>query len=769
MATSGSASNASATEASTVHADLIAKELSLPLPQVKATLSLLGGGATVPFIARYRKEATGGLDDGAIQRIADHAEVVKTREGRRATILESIREQGALTPELERRILAAGTRAELEDLYLPYKPKRRTRAQVAREKGLGPLAELLLAQAQTHAQSAEALAQPFVDPSKDVGTAEDALAGARDIVAEVVAERADVRGEVRRLFADKGLLTVAVARGKGQAPELEKFREHVGRQERAAQAPSHRVLAAERGEAEGLLKVTVELERQDVVSVVDRRARKPGAPRAIAQQLTLAFDEAVDRLLLPSLESEYRRELKARADAEAIRVFAQNLEALLLAAPLGPRPVVAIDPGLRTGCKVVALDGRGEVLAQATIFPHTGRESEAGAVLVQLVKKHAPVAIAIGNGTAGRETETFVRKLQTSGAIAREVKLVSVSEAGASVYSASEVARAELPDMDVSVRGAVSIGRRLQDPLSELVKIDPKSIGVGQYQHDVDPQALAAALDRVVEAAVNRVGVDLNTASPTLLRYVAGLGPSLAQAIVAFRAANGGFKTRAALKKVPRLGARTFEQCAGFLRIRGGDEPLDGSAVHPERYPVVAKMAQDLGVPRGQLVGNAELAGKLQLQRYADPDAGVGLPTLQDILAELKKPGRDPRAEFSDAGFDPEVTELSHVREGMILNGVVTNVAAFGAFVDIGVHQDGLVHVSELSNRFVKDPAEVVKVGDRVRVKVLSVDLARKRIGLSIKATQPAAPGGPSHGGPSQGQRPGGSGGFNTPRFRQGR
>ncbi len=776
MATTASSSNEHATQT----AELIAKELALPLPQVRATLALLEEGATVPFIARYRKEATGGLDDANIQRISDHAEVVKTREARRTTILDSIREQGALTPELERRIRAAATRAELEDLYLPYKPKRRTRAQVAREKGLGPLAELLLAQAQTNATSAEALAQPFIDASKEVVDAEDALAGARDIVAEVVAERADVRGEVRRLFADKGLLTVAVARGKAQAPELEKFREHVGRQERAALAPSHRVLAAERGEAEGVLKVSVELAREEAVAVLDRRVRKPGAPRGIAQQLALAFDEAVDRLLLPSLESEYRRELKAKADAEAIRVFAQNLESLLLAAPLGPIPVVAIDPGLRTGCKVVALDGRGEVLAQATIFPHTGRESEAGAALAQLVKKHAPLAIAIGNGTAGRETEAFVRKVQAAGGIPREVKLVSVSEAGASVYSASEVARTELPDMDVSLRGAVSIGRRLQDPLSELVKIDPKSIGVGQYQHDVDPQALAAALDRVVEAAVNRVGVDLNTASPTLLRYVAGLGPALAQAIVAFRAANGGFKTRAALKKVPRLGARTFEQCAGFLRIRGGDEPLDASAVHPERYAVVAKMAKDLGVSRGELVGNESLAGRLQLTRYADPEAGVGLPTLQDILSELKKPGRDPRAEFSDAGFDPEVTELSHVREGMVLNGIVTNVAAFGAFVDIGVHQDGLVHVSELAHRFVKDPAEVVKVGDRVRVKVLTVDSARKRIGLSIKQPQPGPQGGASatthgqrHGGGQGGQGghggSGPTGGFNTPRFRQGR
>lgn len=740
-------------------AAIVARELSLPIGGVTRTLELLEGGATVPFIARYRKEASGGLDDGAIQRISEHSELVSTREGRRATILETIRGQGALTPELEKKLRAAGTLAELEDLYLPYKPKRRTRAQTARERGLQPLADQLLNQA-SQAPSLEELARPFVDPSRDLPTIEEALAGARDIIAEQVAEQSEIRAEVRRLFADAGELKVDVARGKSKAPELEKFREHVGRSERASKAPSHRILAAERGEAEGLLKVTVEVPRQTVAQILHRRVRKPNAARPLAQQVDLAIEDAIDRLVLPSLESEYRRELKARADLEAIRVFAQNLEALLLAPPLGPVPVLAIDPGLRTGCKVVALDGRGDVREYATIYPHTGQESEAGKTVAQLVRKHAPSAIAIGNGTAGRETEAFVRKLQSGGAIARELKVVSVSESGASVYSASELAREELPALDVSIRGAVSIGRRLQDPLSELVKIDPKSIGVGQYQHDVDPGALSAALDRVVEAAVNRVGVDLNTASPTLLRYVAGLGPALAQAIVSFRAKEGAFKTRASLKKVPRLGARAFEQCAGFLRIRGGDEPLDASAVHPERYPLVAKMAKDLGVERGALVGNAELAQKVQVTRYVDPGEDVGLPTLQDIISELKKPGRDPRAEFAEVGFDPNVTELNQLREGMVMNGVVTNVAAFGAFVDIGVHQDGLVHVSELANRFVKDPAEVVKVGDRVRVKVLSLDLPRKRIGLSIKALQAPAPSTSTSGRPPQQ-------GFNTPRFRR--
>lgn len=739
-------------------ASLVARELSLPEPGVTRTLDLLDGGATVPFIARYRKEATGGLDDAAIQRISDHAEVVGTREKRRGTILESIREQGALTPELEKKVRNAGTLAELEDLYLPWKPKRRTRAQAAREKGLQPLADQLLAQG-PRAPSLEELAKPFIDPTKDLPGPDEVLAGARDIVAEVIAERSEIRAAVRRLFSDKGDLTVEVARGKSKAPELAKYQEHVGRAERAALAPSHRVLAAERGESEGLLRVSVEVPRDEVLALLDRQVRRPGAAPVIAQQVGLAMADATDRLVLPSLESEYRRELKSRADAEAIRVFAQNLEALLLASPMGPRPVVAIDPGLRTGCKVVALDGRGEVLEHATIYPHTGREAEAGQQLAKVIRAHSPVAIAIGNGTAGRETEAFVRKLQTGGAIPRELKVVSVSEAGASVYSASELARTELPELDVTIRGAVSIGRRLQDPLAELVKIDPKSIGVGQYQHDVDPTALSAALDRVVEIAVNRVGVDLNTASPTLLRYVAGLGPALAQAIVAYRASEGPFRTRSALKKVPRLGARAFEQCAGFLRIRGGDEPLDASAVHPERYPLVAQMAKDLGVNRGELVGNAALADRVPFTRYVNPAEGVGEPTLKDIVAELKKPGRDPRAEFTEVGFDPNVTELSHVREGMVLNGVVTNVAAFGAFVDLGVHQDGLVHVSELANRFVKDPAEVVKVGDRVRVKVLTVDQARKRIGLSIKALQPAPTGGAP--GPKQS--------FNAPRFRNGR
>ena len=720
-------------------AALVARELSLPLDGVTATLLLLEGGATVPFISRYRKEATGGLDDEAISRIAAHAKIVDAREDRRASILESLREQGVLTPALEQAVRTAATLAALEDLYLPYRPKRRTRAMAARERGLQPLADVLLAQAGS-AHSREALAAPYVSAEKDVPDVEAAWAGARDIVAEVIAERPEVRASLRQLFVDEGQLVVEVARGKAKAPELSKYADHLDRREKASQAPSHRVLAAERGEAEGLLKVSLALEPQAVRSRVDLSVVKRGAALVLAKEFSLTVEDAIDRLLLPSLESERRRSLKARADEEAISVFARNLSALLLAPPLGGKPVVAIDPGLRTGCKAVALDGRGEVLAFETIYPHTGRESEAGVQLAKLVKAHAPAAIAVGNGTAGRETEAFVRKLQAAGLVPKELRVVSVSEAGASVYSASEVAREELPSLDVTQRGAVSIGRRLQDPLAELVKIDPKSIGVGQYQHDVDQPALAESLERVVERVVNQVGVELNTASPTLLAHVAGLGKALAQSIVAHRAKHGAFTTRAQLKDVPRLGARAFEQCAGFLRISDGTEPLDASAVHPERYGVVTRMAKDLGVTRKALVGNDSLAAKLDVAKYVDADAGLGLPTLEDIVSELKKPGRDPRAEFTEVGFSSDITEFAHVKPGQVLNGVVTNVAAFGAFVDIGVHQDGLVHVSELAHRFVKDPGEVVKVGDRVKVKVLQVDEARRRIALSLKALQAGPP-----------------------------
>ncbi len=720
-------------------AQYVARELSLPLPGVTRTLELLDGGATVPFIARYRKEATGALDDEAISRIAQHAQVVEARESRRHSILSSLKEQGVLTAELGKSVARAATLAELEDLYLPWRPKRRTRAQTARERGLQPLADVLLAQG-SNSPSRQALAAPYIDVSKELPNTDTVWSGARDIVAEHVAEQASLRAQLRQLFIDEADLVIEVARGKAKAPDLAKYQDHVGRREKASKAPSHRLLAVERGEAEGLLKVSLELPMALVSARVRAAVVKRGSAPVLAQEMELTLADAIERLLLPSLENERRRALKERADDEAISVFAKNLHALLLAPPLGGKPVLAIDPGLRTGCKVVALDERGDVRAHLTIYPHTGKESEAALQMAAFIKSNPSATLALGNGTAGRETETFLKKMQASGVLPKELRVVSVSEAGASVYSASEIAREELPQFDVTLRGAVSIGRRLQDPLSELVKIDPKSIGVGQYQHDVDQTALTASLNRVVESVVNQVGVDLNTASPTLLRFIAGLGPALANAIVSFRAENGPFRSRAQLKKVPRLGARAFEQCAGFLRIRGGDEPLDASAVHPERYALVNKMAKDLGVPRATLVGNEAIATKVDPSKYVDVSEGIGLPTLKDIVHELQKPGRDPRAEFTDAGFDASVTELSQVKPGQILNGIVTNVAAFGAFVDVGVHQDGLVHVSELANRFVKDPSEVVKVGDRVKVKVLQVDEARRRIGLSIKALQVAVP-----------------------------
>jgi uncharacterized protein len=719
------------------HAPAVARELSLPQAGVLRALELLDGGATVPFIARYRKEVTGGLDDGALQRIHDHALRVQAREERRAAILESLTTLGLLTPELQHKVAAAASLAELEDLYLPFRPKRRTRAQAARERGLQPLANQLLAQA-AHSPTREALAARFINPAQELPTAEEVFAGARDIVAEEIAERPELRASIRELFSRAGQLAVEVARGKKQAPELARYQDHLGRRELAARAPSHRILAALRGQTEGLLRVSIEVEESAVLQRVRAGVLKRGAAPLLAREVDLAVLDAASRLLVPSLEAEQARALRDRADTEAIRVFAQNLEALLLAPPLGAQPVLAIDPGLRTGCKIAVLDASGNIRAHVAIFPHTGQESAAAATLAALIKTHLPAAIAIGNGTAGRETELFVRKLVAAGAIPSAIRVVMVSEAGASIYSASELAREELPDLDVTVRGAVSIGRRLQDPLAELVKLDPKSIGVGQYQHDVDQTELARALDRVVEAAVNRVGVDLNTASPTLLRYVAGLGPGLAQAICDRRAQVGRFQSRADLRQVPRLGPKAFEQAAGFLRIRDGANPLDGSAVHPERYPVVARMAKDLAVEPRQLVGDAAQAQRIDISRYVDNAAGLGLPTLQDIVAELRKPGRDPRAEFSEQGFDPAITELAHVKPGMVLSGVVTNVAAFGAFVDLGVHQDGLVHVSELSHRFIKEPADVVKVGDRVKVKVLGVDLARKRIALSLKALLPA-------------------------------
>jgi len=703
----------------------VARELGLRAGQVERTLALSEDGATVPFIARYRKEATGGLDEVQVQAVLDGVRRRRELEARRAAVIASIEEQGKMTPELARALAGAATRAELEDLYLPYRPKRRTRATIARERGLEPLADLLWRQ-QAGGDAGTAVA-PFVDAERGVPDAAAALAGARDICAERVAESAPLRGLARHLAARKGQLRSDVVPAK--RGERTQFEDHYGRQESLASAPSHRVLATFRGEAEGVLRVKLAFPDEEIAAaLVGRVVRRPSA--LLAGELDAAVRDGWERLLSPSLETELRAELKERADRAAIEVFGQNLRHLLLAAPAGSRRVVALDPGLRTGVKLAALDETGRVLETATLYSERGEgeRRRAAAVLVDLVARHRPDLVAVGNGTGSREAEGFVRA--TLADQPNPVPVVSVSEQGASVYSASDVARDELPALDVSLRGAVSIGRRLQDPLAELVKIDPRSIGVGQYQHDVDTGALRKKLGEVVDSCVNAVGVDVNTASPQLLEHVSGVGPTLAKRIVQHREREGAFASRSALKRVSGLGAKTFEQAAGFLRVRGR-EPLDDSAVHPERYELVARMARDLGADVAALAGSPELVRRVDWRRYASAD--VGEPTLRDILAELEKPGRDPRGDFSAPAFRDDLRSLEDVREGMVLQGVVTNVTAFGAFVDVGVHQDGLVHVSELANRFVRDPAEVVHVGDRLTVKVLGVDLPRRRLSLSAR------------------------------------
>lgn len=709
----------------------IAQELELPLAAVAAVTRLLGEGATVPFIARYRKEATQGLDEVAIRNIETRREYLLALEERRNTVLAEIARQGKLTPELERQLLATRSKAELEDLYLPFKPKRRTRAQIARERGLEPLADLIWSQARTG--SPEAAARNFIAPDKDVPDARAALAGARDICAERISELPEVRAALRETFLRNGVMRVGKTRA--HAKQVTKYDTYAEYSERVANVPSHRYLAIERGEEEGVLSVELEADLTPIQSQIDRAAGyTPGS--AFAGELRAAEEDALERLLVPAARTDTRATLKQNSDVEAIRIFAQNLRELLLAAPLGPKAVLGIDPGQRTGCKCAVVDHTGKLLANATLYLVQGEEAlaRARATLLQLCAAHEPVAIAIGNGTHGRETESFVRdSLSTQPG----PFCVSVSESGASVYSASEIAREEFPDLDLTVRGAISIARRLQDPLAELVKVDPKSIGVGQYQHDVNQPLLVRKLDEVVESCVNQVGVEVNTASAALLSRVAGIGPTLAKKIVAHRDKHGSFKARKQLLDVSGLGPRAFEQCAGFLRISNAGHPLDGSAVHPERYELVEKMARDLGAPLGKLIGNKELLDKLDLKRYASAD--VGSYTLGDILSELQKPGRDPRSSFEPPQFRDDVRTLEDLQPGMQLEGVVTNVTAFGAFVDVGVHQDGLVHVSQLADRFVRNPAEVVKVGDRLKVHVLEVDLQRRRIGLSAR-TQSGKP-----------------------------
>jgi uncharacterized protein len=700
----------------------------IDLKSVSAVVQLLGEGSTVPFVARYRKEATGGLDEVAILAIQQRAAYVSELEERRQVILKEIEKQGKLTNELRAAMEGCQEKARLEDLYLPYKPKRRTRATIAKERGLEPLADRMWAQPKDGDPEAEAAA--FVSDEKGVPDADAALAGARDICAERVADDANVRAMVREVFANTGV--VRVAKTKEHAEAVTKFDNYASFDEPVATIPSHRFLAIRRGENEGVLKVDVDVDQDDLGDRLSRQLRVD-ASKPWGGQLDRAARDGLKRLIAPSVESDVRVELKLEADKAAVEVFAQNLRQLLLAAPLGTKTVVGIDPGQRTGCKVAVVDGTGKLLEHTVLYLVQGdrAQEEARQTLRTLCRKHQPGAIAVGNGTYGRETESFVREVLTAEGL-REVFTVSVNEAGASVYSASEIARQEFPDLDLTVRGAVSIARRLQDPLAELVKIDPKSIGVGQYQHDVHQPMLARKLDQVVEICVNQVGVELNTASAPLLSRVAGLNGAVAKRIVAHRDSKGRFGSRKELLKVTGVGPRTFEQAAGFLRIHDGEHPLDASAVHPERYDLVKQMAVDLGVPIASLVGNTQLACRIEWKRYVSAD--VGEPTLRDIIDELKKPGRDPRDRFEPPAFRDDVRTMEDLKPGMDLEGVVTNVTAFGAFVDIGVHQDGLVHISKLADRYVKDPGEVVKVGDKIRVRVMEVDLQRKRISLSARS-----------------------------------
>jgi len=711
---------------SEAHIPKIAQELGLTPRQVQTTCDLLGEGATVPFIARYRKEATGSLDEVAITAIRDRLNQLMELDKRREAILKSLEERGQLTDELKEKILSAETMVVLEDIYLPYRPKRRTRATIAKEKGLEPLAQLLFAQ---NDMDPLAEAAAFVDPEKGVDSAEDALAGACDIIAEWVNEDQTARARIRDFYLSKAVFKSKVI------PEKEaegiKYKDYFDWEEPVSTAPSHRTLAMRRGEKEGFLTLRVLPPEDEALEILDGIFVKGEGPAS--QQVQIAVHDSYKRLLSPSMETEIRLATKKRADEEAIKVFVENLRQLLLAPPLGQKNVLAVDPGFRTGCKVVCLDRQGKLLHTETIYPLQSEKAAADArsKILEMCERFSIEAIAVGNGTAGRETETFIRGLDLS----KNIHLVMVNESGASVYSASEVAREEFPDQDVTVRGAVSIGRRLMDPLAELVKIDPKSIGVGQYQHDVDQGALKSSLDDVVVSCVNRVGVEVNTASKQLLTYVSGLGPQLAKGIVEYRNEHGPFQSREGLKQVSRLGPKAFEQAAGFLRIRDGENPLDRSAVHPESYPIVDAMVRDLGCSVLDLMREEKLREKIDLEQYVSEK--VGLPTLNDILSELSKPGRDPREQFETFRFEEGVEKIEDVKPGMKLPGIVTNLTAFGVFVDIGVHQDGLVHISELSNRFVKNPAEVVKVHQRVLVTVLDVDLERRRVSLSMKSSRP--------------------------------
>lgn len=699
---------------------LISKTLNIPAGQVERTVGLLGEGATIPFISRYRKEVTGGLDEVQIGNIKDQLDKLTELKKRKDTILSSIEEQGKLTPELKKRIEDSWDSTEIEDLYLPYKPKRVTKAEIARKKGLEPLAKIIMIQ---NEPNLAARVKSFI--KGEVKNAAEALQGARDIIAEWVNENEGARNAVRNSFAHTGIITSKVIKGKEE--EGAKYRDYFDFSEPLNRCTSHRLLALRRGEAEGILRVSISPDTDETLDRLKRRFVK--GRDEVSDQVANAVDDSFKRLLKPSIETEFANLSKAKADEEAIRVFAENLRQLLLAPPLGQKRVLGVDPGYRTGCKLVCLDAQGKLLHNEAIYPHPpqNEKSKASAKVAQLVATYAIDAIAIGNGTASRETEQFITNVRYD----REVQVFVVSENGASIYSASKIARDEFPEYDVTVRGAVSIGRRLMDPLAELVKIDPKSIGVGQYQHDVDQSALKKSLDQTVESCVNMVGVNVNTASKHLLTYISGLGPTLAQNIVDYRSEHGPFQSRRELMKVPRMGEKAFEQSAGFLRIQGGKTPLDNSAVHPESYPIVEKMAKDLKCTVEELVTNKELKKKLDLKNYITDK--VGMPTLLDIMEELDKPGRDPRQAIQVFSFDPTVKTIADLKEGQVLPGIVTNITNFGCFVDVGIKENGLVHISELADRFVSDPTQVVSIHQHVKVKVLSVDLSRKRVQLSMK------------------------------------
>lgn len=703
------------------HTPTIARQIGIRQSQVSAVCGLLDNGSTIPFIARYRKEATDGLDELQLTAIRDSLQQFQEVDKRRAAIVKSLRERELLTPALQKALTQANSLTELEDLYLPHRPRRRTRAAIAREKGLESMAQALFSTGNAPLPKPEV----YLAPDKELHTVEDVMAGARDILAEWISEDGRTRSRLRKLFAAQAVITSRAIEKNREAGQ--KFQDYFDREEPAARAPGHRLLAMFRGEQEQVLRLSIrplEAEAMEILHHLYSRRNKTAD-----LQLKQAAADSYKRLLAPSLENELRTQLKERADQEAISVFAANLEELLLAPPLGQKTVMALDPGFRTGAKLVCLDSQGALLHHTTIYPTLSKkqQQEAAETVGKLCKRYSIEAIAIGNGTAGRETEAFIRSL----ALPSTIMVTMVDESGASIYSASAIARSEFPDHDVTVRGAVSIGRRLQDPLAELVKLDPQSIGVGQYQHDVQQKALRQGLDDVVIRCVNMVGVDVNTASESLLTYISGVGPGLARNLIAYRTREGSFKSRRELLKVPRLGARAFEQCAGFLRIGGAANPLDNSAVHPERYWVVEQMARDCGCTVAELMAAPELRRQIDLERYVTED--IGRPTLEDILVELDKPARDPRTAFTAFTFAQGIHTMEDLKEGMQLPGIVTNVTRFGAFVDIGVHQDGLVHISQLADKFVSDPSEIVKVRQHVHVRVIAVDIPRKRIGLSMR------------------------------------